>query len=99
MRIALIEGEGDSTIYHIGLIGLKLACNGDAGEVAHLPVSEKTMRDSLIAPVESVAEFPDAAEGIAEWRRAEGGVFTIRMAEIADVLEQTMCSPDRTVRD
>ena len=99
VRIVSIEGDGDGAIYHIGLIGLKLPCNGDAGDVAHLPVSEKTMRDSLVAPVESAAEFPDAAEGIAEWRRAEGGIFTISIAEIADVLEQTMCSPDRIMSD
>lgn len=95
VRIASIEGTDDGKIYHVSLIGLQFSCNGDARNISHLPVSETTMRNSLIASVKSDAEFPDAGEGIAEWRRAEGGVFTLGMAEIVDVLEQTICSPDR----
>jgi hypothetical protein len=38
----------------------------------------------------SKAEFPDANGGIAEWRKAQGGVFTVTVAEAVNFAEQTM---------
>ena len=91
LRIAAIEESPVGAIYHVSLVGIKLTCRDDATEVAHLPVSAQTLRQSLTAPSSSATEFPAAEEGIAEWRMAEGGVFTISVAEIANVLEQSIC--------
>jgi hypothetical protein len=85
-RIEELPGLG--TVYHISMIGVRIG--GEPQAAGHLPVSRKTLDASVIRLSGSAAEFPDASEGIAEWRKAKGGVFTITLAEIADVLEKAI---------
>lgn len=78
-------------IYHIAIIGLKLG-GGDRAidELPHLPVSRKTLDASVTRLATRSATFPDGSEGMAMWREAEGGVFTIRVAEIVETVEASL---------
>jgi hypothetical protein len=91
LRIAVIEEGAVGRIFHVSLTGVKLTCQSSPTAIAHLPVSETTLRQSLTALAVASAEFPDAAAGITEWRTAEGGVFTISVTEIVDMLEKSIC--------
>ena len=77
-------------IYHISLIGVHLGRNHDLTVIGHLPVSKETLDKSVTALVESAAQFPDTTEGIEQWRKAKGGVFTISIAEIVTIMDQTL---------
>ncbi len=78
------------TIYHISIIGVRLNDPAVRREISHVPVSREALDDSVTRLSRTPVAFPDAAEGIAEWKRAKGGVFTIPIAGIVDVVEQTM---------
>ncbi|MEN3748479.1 hypothetical protein TPR58_14985 [Sphingomonas sp. HF-S3] len=78
-------------IYHIAIIGLKVHADDRAiEELPHLPVSRKTLDASVIRLATRTATFPDGSEGIATWREAKGGVFTISVAEIVETLEASL---------
>jgi hypothetical protein len=78
-------------VYHISIIGLHFHGQpAGAGGIQHLPVSRVTLDASVTRLSQSRADFPSADAGIAEWRRAKGGVFTIPISQIVDVLEQML---------
>ena len=65
-------------------------------EIAHLPVSKETLDESVTVAVQSNAKFPDATDGIQQWRDAKGGVFTISVAKIVDILDQSTAPVDQS---
>jgi hypothetical protein len=79
-------------VYHISVIGVRLGPQ-IASILPHLPVSRTTLDASVTRLSTRQAEFPSPDEGIAEWRQARGGVFTISMAEILDFVQQTVSPP------
>ncbi len=91
LKIQKIEDRPVGKIYHVSLIGLHLA-GGRVTEVHHLPLSRETLDASLVGLVSSSDVFPDFREGYEEWKRAQGGVFTITVAEILVVLERNLLS-------
>ncbi|MGH9896886.1 MAG: hypothetical protein ACREA0_33785, partial [bacterium] len=68
------------SVVHVSVIGLRLKnprAEGGFGDVAaHLPISPKALRDSVIARVGDGAPAADFERGYAMWREARGGVFT-----------------------
>lgn len=82
-------------MYHVSVIGVRFARSDIAGVLPHLPVSRRTLDASVIRLTTTKRALPTTAadEGIAEWRRARGGVFTISLAQIADVVEATVATP------
>lgn len=76
-------------VYHVSLIGVKL---GDRfGTVLpHLPVSRGTLDSSLTVRAKGRYALPPFEEGIAEWRSARGGVFTIDLAAIVDFTQKLL---------
>lgn len=92
LKIQAIEPDPrGQPIYHVSLTGLKIAAgDGMLQEVGHLPVSKQTLDASVTRLSKRPASFPDAAPGIADWRAANGGVFTITMIEIVGVIEQSV---------
>ena len=54
--------------------------------VGHLPVSRATLDASVTGLVADAPPFDDYTEGKAEWQAAEGGVFTISLKEIAEII-------------
>jgi hypothetical protein len=89
VKIQKIEEAPHGTIYHISLIKIHIRPNEES-VLQHAPVSQKTLDESVTEQVADPGSFPDATNGIAEWRQAHGGVFTITLAEIADVITQTV---------
>ena len=77
-------------VYHISIIGVRLGPEHAPTDLQHLPVSEVTLDASVTRRSESRAAFPTSDEGIAEWRAAQGGVFTISVAEIVGIVDQTV---------
>jgi hypothetical protein len=97
VRIQKVElwpkGEHAAPIYHVSVVGLRFdAPQLSAGAIEHLPVSRETLDASVtrLAADQSASGFPSAEEGMAEWRAANGGVFTITLAEIVQLLESTV---------
>jgi hypothetical protein len=91
LKIRKIEDYGPGKVYHVSLTGLHLA-GGQVTQVQHLPLSRETLDASLVAIVAAPDTFPDFHEGYEEWKRARGGVFTIPLAQILDILEQSFAS-------
>jgi hypothetical protein len=91
LKIQAVEQEAgsatDAQIYHISIIGLRLRNPRLAPVIPHSPVSKATLDASVLRQSKSSADFPDATEGIAEWRRAAGGVFTIPVADIVQIID------------
>jgi hypothetical protein len=90
LRIALIESMPDGQpVYHISVINVHYGPTNTPNPISHLPVSKETLDNSVIAPINSSEEFPDITEGWEIWSDANGGVFTITMAEIVDISVQS----------
>jgi len=75
-------------IYHISIIGVHFAGLPNSNELQHTPVSGRSLDLSVTRLSRSKAVFPDAAPGIAQWREARGGVFTLSIAEVLSAVEQ-----------
>lgn len=75
-------------IYHISVIGLRLR-NQDMNPVLpHTPVSRETLDASVTRLSDKSPPFPDFEPGIAQWRADRGGVFTIPVAEIIEIIDR-----------
>ena len=92
LKIQRIETLSNRQVYHISIIGVHFAQPGFAGILPHLPVSDETLDASVTRLSPTTPDFPTTSvdEGIAEWRKAKGGVFTIPVAEIVGVAEQSV---------
>ena len=75
-------------IYHISVIGLRLRNQEMDPILAHTPVSRESLDASVTQLSTKASTFPDPAEGIAQWRSAQGGVFTIPVAEIVEIVDR-----------
>jgi hypothetical protein len=75
-------------VYHISIIGIHLSDATAGSQIDHSPVSQATLDMSTTHLVKSDVVFPDPAPGIAQWRNANGGIFTISVAEIVDFVDQ-----------
>jgi hypothetical protein len=85
---AVPEARALGPVFHVSLIGVKL---GDrfGTVIPHLPVSRETLDASVTRLAKGRYELPPFEEGIAEWRAARGGVFTLDLAGIVG-FTQTM---------
>ena len=90
VRIQQIEemAAADGPIYHISVIGVRFRQAPLSGQLAHLPVSRTTLDASLTRLSSQTRSFPDVAPGIAHWREARGGVFTVPLAQVVDMVER-----------
>lgn len=77
-------------VYHVSVIGVRFRKAQLSGVIGHLPVSKETLDASVTRLSDRQAVFPDPSEGIAQWRDANGGVFTIPLSQIIDVVEQSV---------
>ena len=94
LRIGRIEpspaGVDGDRIYHISIAGVRLAPEGAPTILEHLPVAKETLDASVTRRTDRTADFGDMDEGIAEWRRARGGVFKIPVADLIETIAQTL---------
>jgi hypothetical protein len=85
-------------IFHISVLAVQVKnpriAGGISTELPHFPVSEQTLKDSLLEQEGSQAPNPDYLEGYDIWKAAfdkgEAGVFTITVADIVGVVEQSI---------
>ena len=78
----------DGPIYHISIVGVHLFGQPAASAIEHLPVTRSVLDASVTRRVSSDAAFPDVEAGIANWREAGGGVFTIPIDEVVTAVDQ-----------
>jgi hypothetical protein len=76
------EPETNAPVFHVSLVGLNWP---GSNVLAHAPVSQHTLDISVTQLSADHGQFPAADEGIAEWRRANGGVYSVSLAEIAEM--------------
>jgi hypothetical protein len=88
IRVGRIENEGQTV--HISLWGQPIEATGPLGSplvAGHLPISAEALADSVDRVVaEQPPEGLSFEEGYSQWRDAQGGVFTISVAEIVTVM-------------
>lgn len=92
LKIQRIEREPAGSklgaIYHISVVGFHLRNPAIVPMLPHAPVSQQTLDESVTRLSTIDRSFPPADPGIAEWKQAKGGVFTITVAEIVEILDQ-----------
>ncbi|HEX8062415.1 MAG TPA: hypothetical protein VF535_04290 [Allosphingosinicella sp.] len=86
---AVPEAPELGPVFHVSVIGVKI---GDRfGTVLpHLPVSRETLDASVTRRAKGRFELPPFEDGIAEWRAARGGVFTLDLAAIVEVVQTSL---------
>ncbi len=93
LKIHEIEAAPAGTVYHISLIGLSYGRGmAHGGEFGHMAVSRETLDKSVTRLSDSKAVFPDPTKGIAEWREAKAGMFTVPIAEIIEDVISTIAN-------
>ena len=93
VRIQRIEDRpapAPGPVYHVAIVGVRLGGPGGQTDLPHLPVSRRTLDASVTRLSGRAASFPNSDEGMAEWRRAAGGVFTLPLAEIVAIVDQAV---------
>lgn len=87
LKIQKIEAWADGPVYHLSIVDVNVG--GRQIDVQHVPVSRQTLDASVMRLTASTRPFPDATEGIAIWREDRGGVFTVPVARIAQVIDES----------
>jgi hypothetical protein len=88
-KIEVDPASAETPIYHICVVMVHIGGSSAPKSIGHLPVSRQTLDSSVIAPAMSSVAFPDSAAGIAQWRSAHGGVFTIPVSQIIEIVDQS----------
>jgi len=91
VKIQMVEQDpSGEAVFHVSLTGLAFANPHVPGEIAHAPVSRETLDASVLdlAAEDPDKPFPDPAEGVASWKEGEGGVFTVTLADLAQMFDQ-----------
>jgi hypothetical protein len=96
-RIRVGRVEDDGATIHISLWDVRPPVPQPSGALgrplwaSHLPISSTALARSVDQLVRDVPpEHLDFEPGYRHWREANGGVFTITVAEIVDVILQTV---------
>ena len=91
LKIQRTESLHGHMVYHISVIGVHLGGSAAPNVLQHLPVSDETLDASTIRLSPARPDFPTTfEEGITTWREANGGIFTIPVAQIVDIIDQTV---------
>lgn len=96
LKIQRIDGDpvfqDIGPIYHISVVGFHLSNPQMTPMLPHAPVSRQTLDASVTKLSTKITQFPDVDAGMAEWKGAEGRVYTISIADIIDSLDQATAS-------
>ncbi len=90
--ILIIKTEklNEKSIIHIRVDGVKvrspLTPNDIATTIGHMPFDEKILLKSLTKKIKSIKTTSDL-QGYDEWKRAQGGVFTIPVKDAISFVE------------
>lgn len=83
-------------IFHVTIIGVRFGKRSDPPDsIDHAPFSRGALDASVTQLSAATTTFPDAAEGIAEWHRANGGVFSMPVAQAVESVAQTLKAAEK----
>jgi hypothetical protein len=86
-------------IFHVTIIGVRFGKRTDPSDsIDHAPFSRGALDASVTQLSASTAVFPDAAEGIAAWHKAGGGVFGMPVAKAVESVAETLRRADKAKR-
>ncbi|MED4401430.1 hypothetical protein ABET41_07620 [Metabacillus fastidiosus] len=92
--VIILEKESfrDTTAVHIQITGVKIQTSDGRilTEIGHVPVCEKSIRDSVQVYLGETSVREAGLEGIKVWRDAGGGVYNIQLKEIVSTIEQSL---------
>lgn len=89
LTILLVENYPKvGTVVHIAVSGVRLPHGNTT--VPHMPFAESAIDQSVTTLVQESGPVPDFHEGYTQWKKAKGGVFTIRVAEGIDFARKTL---------
>lgn len=92
--VCKIEPLGDKRVVHISVRGLQLrnphTSSGVQDSLPHLPLDEETLHACVTELVQENAPLPDYEEGYDDWKRNQGGVWTVPLSELLTVLEEAV---------
>lgn len=95
---AIVIGRIDSTphgdVLHVSVFGVRItnprSRSGVNEMVPHLPLATAALDASVVALQGTGKTADEFEEGYAEWRKAEGGSFTVPIAECLDIVEKAL---------
>jgi hypothetical protein len=99
LRIGKIETVGAAgEVFHISIVGLRIAVPQQPDvrltELPHVPVSRRTLDQSVTKLSKTVLKSPDFSKSYADWRKnadaGRVGVFTVSVASIVGSVEETL---------
>lgn len=80
-QVDLSSDDGEE-IFHVSMIGLR--CRHGT-ELPHVPVYRQALLTSITRLVKKHGQFPDHIPGLEAWKKAEGGVYSIPLADIIEI--------------
>jgi hypothetical protein len=85
--IGAVEDHPDSgVVIHISIQNVHIG--ESVTKIGHIPISSEALRSSVTQLRSETGDTEGIADGIAAWREASGGVFTISVAEAVEYIEQ-----------
>ena len=106
-RVIVVKVEEDlkgQVIVHLYVKGVavknKRAPNGVSEFISHLPMSETAVSESVVNLESTTGDLPGWEKGyrawLGEYKKGEGGVWSIPLAEAVSVIEKTINSSNET---
>jgi len=83
-------------VRNVHLAGDDLAAEASLNQLSHIPITETAFRDSINKVVAEGIDWSEMKEGVRVWREADGGVFSVSLKEIVQIVDETIIDPDRT---
>ena len=92
--VTLHRVEGETA--HVSLAEIRILNGVRVGStVGHIPVSMEHLRQSVVEREGRDGEVPALfEEGYAHWKEAKGGAFQAPLAEVLNILERSMSTPE-----
>ena len=92
LMILKIEYYRFGTTIHIQIDNVRLTdLQGDqiADTISHAPITEEDLDQSVTRLVRQESQIPDFEEQYGDWVSNNGGTFTMSVAEVVAILEET----------
>jgi hypothetical protein len=91
-RLETLPKVGD--VVHVSIRGVRIrnprAPGGYSDTIGHMPFSRAAVESSITTLLQESVALPDFEEGYQEWRKAQGGVFTVSVLEGLEFMEKTL---------
>ena len=82
----VVIGVVEDHVIHISIHNVHIGKR--VTNIGHIPISPEALRSSVTQLRSETGDTEGIADGIAAWREANGGVFTISVADAVEYIEQ-----------